>query len=483
MLFHSNLFLFLILPVSLFFFYFLEKFKRFYIKKVFFLIFISSIFYIYWSLEFYFLLIFSLLINYSISFFIAKKKKIFLYFGIIFNLFILLYFKYKNFFLENISMITNYNFDLTTLILPLGISFYTFQQISFLIDTYKKNIILFKLEEYWLFVTFFPQLIAGPIVFSNVFKKQLKNLNYTTNSKIFKIGITYLTIGLIKKILVADKLSIITDSIFVELSFGSIDTITAIIGLLSYSLQIYFDFSGYCDMALGLAIFFGIRLPINFNSPYQATNILDYWNRWHITLSNFIQNYLFKYISMPLARKAIVKNPSSSSLLFISSTLIPIFICFTLSGLWHGASWMFIIWGLYHSILIISYYLLKELTKINNFKFKLNRFSKILITHFFILISWIFFRSPNLEVALNMFASFSSDSFKLNILNKSNLKEIVTILILYMCVFYSPNSNKISKYIMIKKFKYLYLLFLLIFFYIIWNITSLNKNEFIYYQF
>ena len=220
------------------------------------------------------------------------------------NLIILGYFKYANFFLENINILTGNNFTLTKIILPLGISFFTFQQITFLVDTYLKKVENFNITKYFLFVTFFPQLIAGPIVHHKEMMPQFENnlsKNFTINN--FSIGLTTFVIGLFKKIVIADNIALYSDPIFFASANGLLLTFfEAWGGATAFMLQLYFDFSGYTDMALGIALLFGITLPINFASPFKSKNISEFWKYWHITLTRLIINYIYLPVSLNLSR-------------------------------------------------------------------------------------------------------------------------------------------------------------------------------------
>lgn len=309
------------------------------------------------------------------------SKKFLFTIGIVFNLALLGYFKYYNFFLENINNMFNVNIKYIQVALPLGISFFTFQQVSYLVDSYKGELKKYKFLEYVLFVCFFPQLVAGPIVLSKEMIPQFKDdkkrkLNYKNISE----GIYLFSIGLFKKVMIADTLSGIVSLGYNTI--GSINSFEAWFVALSFTLQLYFDFSGYWDMASGIAVMFNIRLPKNFNSPYKALNIQDFWRRWHITLGRFLTQYV--YIPLGGSRGSRVK------------TYRNLFIVFLVSGIWHGAGWTFIIWGALHGLAIVIHRIF-----IDNGN-KMNKILAWLITFIFVNLAWVFFRAPNLLIAGEM---------------------------------------------------------------------------------
>lgn len=258
----------------------------------------SLFFYGSWNYKYIFLILSSLLVNFYVGKAISclQFKKFFIWIGIVFNVALLGYFKYTDFFIQTVNDLTSYSIPLQNIVLPVGISFFTFQQIAYLVDIYtgKHNSEREGILSYSLFVTFFPQLVAGPIVHHSEMIPQFENkLTYQINWKNIYNGIFLFSIGLFKKVVIADSLSPI-----VGMSFDQIPALSfadAIIASLSYTLQLYFDFSGYSDMAVGIALMFNIRLPWNFNSPYQARSIQDFWRRWHITLSRWLSQYIYIY--------------------------------------------------------------------------------------------------------------------------------------------------------------------------------------------
>ena len=309
------------------------------------------------------------------------QRKIFLIIGIVFNLGGLGYFKYYDFFVSNINIILGINLPLLHILLPLGISFFTFQQLSFVIDSYKRYHLSYDFLDYCLFVTFFPQLIAGPIVLPTEMLPQFeaeenKKINWENMNK----GLYIFSIGLAKKVIIAD-----TIANFANAGFDMMDKLNFVeawLTSISYTLQLYFDFSGYCDMAMGIGLMFNIVLPINFNSPYKSTNIQEFWKRWHMTLGRFMTNYL--YIPLGGNRKGEIK------------TLRNLFIVFLASGIWHGAGWNFVIWGMLHGICILIHRVWKNSGR------KLNKIVGWFITMNLVNIFWIFFRAETVSDAMKV---------------------------------------------------------------------------------
>lgn len=323
MLFNSYIFILLFLPVTLIGYYIFNKFKKYKLAKTFLLV-MSIWFYAYFNITYLPIIITSIIFNFMIYKGMQKdklNKKILLIIGIIFNIGMLIYFKYFDFFIENINVLFKTDFALKHILLPLGISFFTFQQVSFVIDSYKQEVPSYKILDYALFVTFFPQLIAGPIVSHDEIVPQFEDLqNKKLNFDNFAKGIYAFTLGLAKKVLIADMFGKIVNYGFINA--GGLNTTNAILVMLAYTFQIYFDFSGYCDMATGIGLMFNIKLPMNFNSPYKSLNIIEFWKKWHITLTRFFTKYV--YIPLGGSKKGTAR------------TYANIFIIFFLSGIWHG---------------------------------------------------------------------------------------------------------------------------------------------------
>lgn len=434
MLFNSLNFLIFFFPLI----FLIRLFMPFIKKNIYILlvIFVSLVFYSIWEFYQIFFLVFSIFSNYYFSSLILKsgnklKKTIFI-FAILLNIFFLGYFKYTNFFIDNLNGLFNLNINTLNIILPLAISFYTFQQISFLIDIYKGNLTKVKFLNYFLYVSFFPQLIAGPIVHYSEFNHQVYKIN-KLSFKFINLGLFIFALGLFKKIFIADFFAIHVDYYYDNYTNQSLIDIHPLIISFFYTFQIYFDFSAYSDMAIGLALMFNIRLPINFNSPLKSTNISDFWKRWHITLSRFIESVIFNPIINSLRLKIRKKNYSYSKLIFI----YPLFISFLLSGLWHGANWTFVIWGCLHAVYIILHQFTKSLNFINIPK---------LIKQFFILyivsFAFIFFRSDNLTDSINIIGNIFDD-FDLLL---SNYLYILILILTSLFCFYMKNIYEILNY-------------------------------------
>jgi D-alanyl-lipoteichoic acid acyltransferase DltB (MBOAT superfamily) len=306
-----------------------------------FLILMSMWFYGYNSIHYLAILIISILLNYLIVELIYKFeniksiKRLLFFAGLALNIGILFYFKYYDFFMENVNTVFKTDFGYLSLTLPLGISFYTFQQLSYVIDSYRGESENYSLLEYSAYVSFFPQLIAGPIVYHNELIPQLRDeKNHRFNYENLSRGIYTFALGLAKKVLIADTFSKIVNIGYNNIS--DLNAVSAIIVMICYSFQIYFDFSGYCDMACGIGYMFNIKLPINFNSPYKAASISEFWDRWHMTLTRFFTKYI--YIPLGGSRKGKFR------------TYLNVLIVFFVSGVWHGANWTFILWGVINGL-------------------------------------------------------------------------------------------------------------------------------------
>ena len=349
-------------------------------------------FYAWWSPVHLILLIGSVIFNYTLHHYILKhKSKAVLTLGIVANLATLAYFKYADFLIANVAAISGLNLPMLNIILPLAISFFTFQQISFLYDTYIGRIHHCDFSRYCLFVVFFPQLIAGPIVLQKHTIPQFHLSNFQKQLFLnLSIGATLFIIGLFKKIVIADGMAPLVNQVFGLAEAGhSVPMQAAWIGTFAYTFQIYFDFSGYCDMALGLARLFGIKLPINFNSPYKALNIVDFWRRWHITLSAFLRDYLY----IPLGGN---KKGKLRRYINLMATMI-------LGGLWHGASWNFVFWGFLHGFYLTVNHAWGFVPKRDfGIPAPILRFFAHAITMVAVMVAWVFFRALNFEGAGNI---------------------------------------------------------------------------------
>ena len=446
----------------------------------------SIVFYSFWNISLTYVILISVLINYFLLKNLIKfKSKTILFVGIAFNTFYLIYYKYTDYILNtlfNFKIInTQINYDVA---LPLAISFFTFQQISFFIDSNKVKYKNLSLKKYILHVIFFPQLIAGPIVKIDELYLKLNNLYVSNKLIIYKnlfYGFSLISIGLFKKIIIAEYFTNITFE-FASIQPKDISSLETLLFAFAYSLEIYFDFSAYCDMALGSAKIFNIHLPINFNSPYKSKNFIEFWQRWHITLSRFINEYIFRNIYK------ITRKLSNISI----AISLPIIISFFISGLWHRAGNNFILWGLLHGLIVIF----NQFNK----KFKIisisSNFLSISVTFLLVSILWIPFRISNIDYVFYLFknifnfnlSEFYFDNYQI-IIGGLNYGNIFYYLLGFIIVFILPNIyqviDQLEKAEKTKKFiiyKFIFSLMTIILFVIsIANIEQFNK--FIYFQF
>lgn len=388
MLFNSYIFLFLFLPFTFFIYFYLNK-KRMTVASKGFLVFASLFFYAWWDIIYLPLILVSMLFNYvlgrELSGYQVNKRhysaKILLGVGIFFNLALLGYFKYSDFFIINLNRVIENDMPLMHLALPLAISFYTFQQIAYLVDSYRTETKAYDFLNYAVFVTFFPQLIAGPIVHHAEMMPQFEVLkNKVAHYRNIALGLFIFFIGLFKKVAIADTFAVWATQGFDVAKH--LNMLEAWITSLSYTFQLYFDFSGYTDMAIGIALLFNIKLPMNFFSPYKATSIQDFWRRWHITLSRFLKEYI--YIPLGGNRKGEIRTYSN------------LFTTFVLGGIWHGAGWTFVLWGMLHGGALVVHRFWQKIG------FKMPTLLAWFITFNFINIAWVFFRAINYKSAMKV---------------------------------------------------------------------------------
>ena len=412
MLFNSTEFIFLFLPFTFFIYFYLNSKKLVHASKAF-LVVSSLCFYGWWSLNYLPILLTSLLFNYTIGVTLSENKftlksinkKTILILGILANICLLAYFKYTDFFIDSINLTFDKNLQSLDLILPLAISFFTFQQIAYLVDSYKGLTKEHDFLNYTVFVTFFPQLIAGPIVHHKEMMPQFACLrNKLINYQNVAMGMFIFSIGLFKKLYIADSFGN-----FAAIGFNSPESLSFIDAWatsLSYTFQIYFDFSAYTDMAIGLGLLFNIKLPINFYSPYKSTNIQDFWRRWHITLSRFLKDYV--YIPLGGSRKGNFKTYNN------------LIATFLLGGLWHGAGFTFIAWGAMHGVALIIHRVWQS------FGVQLWSWLAWVVTFNFINISWVYFRAENFNTAnlivskMFEFSYLVSNKFSRDLANLTN---------------------------------------------------------------
>ncbi len=421
MVFSSTVFLFLFLPTFLTIYYICPSKLRNAI------LFTASLIFYAWEEPIYiFIMLFSTIFDYANGLLIEKSKnnitkRVIVIISVIGNLSILCFFKYSDFFITNINFVCNTNINLLKLVLPVGISFYTFQTMSYTIDVYRKKVSAQKnIINFAAYVTMFPQLVAGPIVRYKTIAKQLNKRQETISG--FVYGIRRFIIGLFKKVMIANNIGLLWETIIA----GNLDTLpvaTAWIGAISFSFQIYFDFSGYSDMAIGLGEMIGFHFLENFDHPYIAKSITEFWRRWHISLSTWFKEYI--YIPLGGSRKGMAKQ--------IRNLLI----VWGITGFWHGASWNFIFWGLYFGFLLIieKLFLLKILEKTKPIL-------RHLYTLFFVIISWVIFAFED----MTQIAQYIKAMFGINQAGMFNAETLYLlsnyILLLIICVLLSMEWQK-----------------------------------------
>lgn len=479
MLFNSFEFIFLFLPVTVVVFYYLlnQERKR---TAALWLVLASLFFYAWWNPPYLALLLISIVFNYVLSRALCRFEKadqstkgtIFLWIGILCNLFAIGYYKYFNFFLDTVNQAIGTTSISLNIILPLGISFYTFQQIAYLIDSHEGETQDDKFQDYCLFVSFFPQLIAGPIVTHQEMIPQFSDLS--KNSRLTKnltIGITIFAFGLFKKTVLADQISIYASPVFDAANQGvNLTIFEAWGGALAYTLQIYFDFSGYTDMAIGAARLFGFKLPTNFNSPYQAINIIDFWGRWHLTLTRFLTRYLYNPIALLMSRrrlrqgKALIKRGLGSPGAFAELVALPTLTTMFLAGLWHGAGWQYIVFGLLHGVYLTVNHGWHMLRKLMGHNLKesswLGRRISHTLTFLSVVVAMVFFRAPNVNTGISVllsmidFKGLTGGEYFINFVfgnPKTGAGDprfgIVFVLVLLLIAFLLPNTQEwVSNY-------------------------------------
>ena len=437
MLFNSFIFIFVFLPVTLAGFFAIGS-RGHHRVAIAWLVGASLFFYGWWNPAYLGLMLGSILFNYSIGVALGGYKqasagKWLLVFGVAGNLGLLGYFKYANFFVENIHLLTGADFNLENIVLPLAISFFTFQQIAYLVDAYRGETREYNFLHYCLFVTFFPQLIAGPIVHHKEMLPQFaRDWIYKLNYEHLAIGVTIFTIGLFKKVVLADGVSEYATPVFAAAEMGVVlDFHEAWIGALAYTFQLYFDFSGYSDMAIGLATMFGIKLPLTFNSPYKASSITEFWHCWHMTLSRFLRDYL--YFPLGGNRKGKTRR------------YINLMITMLLGGLWHGAGWTFILWGVLHGFYLVinhAWHGLRGWLNMAPGKSSCaGRGVARLITFTAVVVGWVLFRAESLTGAGRMLSPmFGGNGFSVPSSWSDGVGMLVFLLLL---AWYAPNTQQI----------------------------------------
>lgn len=442
MLFNSPEFIFLFLPITLIMYFILAHFNR--LSSLIWLSAASLFFYGYWNPRYLPLIGGSILFNYLSGRCILslqqkefpKLSKYTLIFGISGDLLLLGYYKYADFFITIENQLAHAQHSLLGVILPLGISFFTFTQIAYLVDCFRNDVKEQSFIKYILFVTYFPHLIAGPILHHKEMIPQFGQKSHLGSNPNLSAGLAMFAIGLAKKLFFADTIASLSNMMFdAAHATGALTTSDAWLGALAYTLQIYFDFSGYSDMAIGLSILFGVKLPINFYSPYKANSIIEFWRRWHITLSRFLRDYL--YVPLGGNRKGHARR------------YLNLFITMLLGGLWHGAGWTFLIWGALHgTYLIINHgwrYLCQELNL--TLKGHLYETAATLLTFLSVMIAWVFFRAPDTKTAfVFLHAMFSFAPISATPQTVLTSDKIMLGLLLFIAWFLPNSLQIISRY-------------------------------------
>lgn len=465
-------------------------FKRSVLRNTF--LFVASIFFYYKAGGYYFfLLLFSTLVDYSIGLGIGKAKKhkirkLLLILSLVVNLGVLVYFKYSYFIADILHQtigvqfnIVNYfsiftneffktNLDVSQILLPVGISFFTFQTISYSVDVYRKRIQPVKnILDFGFYVSFFPQLVAGPIVRAWEFIPQLHK-KYVLSEKRFWSAVWLIMGGLFKKMVISDYLSVnLVDRVFdAPMMYSGVELL---MGAYGYTMQIYCDFSGYTDIAIGVALILGFNLPNNFNLPYVATSITDFWRRWHISLSSWLRDYL--YIPLGGNRKGNIRRG------------INLMITMLIGGLWHGAGWLFIIWGTLHGLALLFEKVVFGIFKKNNIK--MPKFVGFLFTFHFLVVTWIVFRSPDLETLQLFFIRIKTafSIYDVSVLFQSYTNVLLVMFLGYMIHWLPSELEKLIKFNLIKANIIIKMILVVAFGVIIYQFSLMDIKPFIYFRF
>lgn len=474
MVFSSIVFLLYFLPAFLITYYFADKkFKNL-------VILLFSIFFYSWGApRFIFVILGTTFLDYHLVKWMDHTKgvlhrRLMLALSVSVNLGLLFYFKYSNFFIENINALLSLSgvntIQWVKLVLPIGISFYTFETITYVVDVYRR--VHKPLKNFWdyqLYIILFPKLIAGPIIRYHDLADQItdRSPNDTIDNKL--TGFYRFIIGLAKKILIANQMGMQADKIF-AMQIPELDTYTAWIGILAYTFQIYFDFSGYSDMAIGLGKMIGFRFPENFNSPYISESISEFWRRWHISLGSWMKNYLY----IPLGGNKV----ASRGRLYFN-----LWIVFLASGFWHGASWSFVIWGAYHGLFLVleRSFLLSAFARIG-------RLPRILITFFIVVIGWVFFRVTNVDDAFAYLGRMFSFSTQGSLSFDSEFYTFFFIAFLFSFLTCFKYGLKIQDAVFFSTYKLrrhfgIFIISSVLLFLSVCSITSFGFNPFIYFRF
>jgi alginate O-acetyltransferase complex protein AlgI len=444
MLFNSYSFLLVFLPAALFVFYGLRHFGWL-SASVASLTLASIAFYAYWKPPDTLILLGSIGFNFLVSKHLVRldgpRSRMFLILGVCGNLSVLFYFKYFNFFVSNVAAAGGFEYAARAIVMPIGISFFTFTQIAYLVDCFRSRTSEQNLVKYALFVSIFPHLIAGPIIHHAQMRPQFDAIaRRPIDSELIKMGIVIFVIGLAKKVLLADNLVAGADLVFNAADHGMAPGFTtAWMGVLSYTLQIYFDFSGYSDMAIGLALLFGLRLPVNFDSPYKSRSIIEFWRRWHITLSTWLRDYLY----IPLG------GNRHGELMRLRNIFITMF----LGGIWHGAGWTFVIWGALHgSYIVANHALLLRAARgarpqtMSSISSTLAAAGKQALTLLLVMLAWVFFRAKSVAGAWLVLRGMTAGTASSGSALAAGPTLYLWIVLGAAIALFAPNTQQLARY-------------------------------------
>ncbi len=476
MVFSSILFLTLFLPLFLLLYHLVPRqFKNIFILLS------SVLFYSWGAPKFIFVVLCTTFLDFYLVQFMyqsqkASKRKLLLVASLILNLGLLVYFKYCGFFVENINHLLSVfgggKIEWTKIVLPIGISFFTFESITYVIDVYRKiHKPLTKFWDYQLYILLFPKLIAGPIVRYHEIADQFSDRSKFNSAEYKLSGFFRFCLGLSKKVLIANTMAITADAIFSSPT-DSLSSSQAWIGIISYAFQIYFDFSGYSDMAIGLGQIIGFKFPENFNNPYTSQSVTEFWRRWHMTLGSWMKNYLY----IPLGGN----KTNSKYRVYFNLCLV-----FIASGFWHGASWTFIFWGAYHGLFLIleKVFLLRWLKQIG-------KIGSIVYAFFVVLIGWVFFRAENIPAALSFIKNLFAFDFNTHFFFESHYYFCLALAFLFSFFTVSKFGEKIQQFFYSSEIKMnpwqtivFSLTCLFLFYFSIGSISTSSFNPFIYFRF
>lgn len=412
----------------------------------------SLVFYGWWNPAYVPLLVGSMVANYLIGGYLMRRpSRLLLILGVAANVALLGYYKYTGFLFGSLDSLLGLGWSVGDIILPLAISFFTFQQVAYLVDAHDGEVSEHDFVNYCLFISFFPQLIAGPITHHGEMLKQFKD-GSTFRPRIdnISLGITVFVLGLFKKVIIADPLGANASPIFAVAADGTVPALyDAWFGALTYTLQIYFDFSGYSDMAIGLGLMFGLRLPVNFNSPFKAHNVIDYWSRWHMTLTRFLTAYIYNPIVMRITRsrmaagKPMPRRGKMSLGTFAVLVAYPTVLTMFISGVWHGAGWQFVVFGLLHGFYLVVAHGFRAYKARRGLPLDSNKLvhhcGAVLLTFLCVVVAMVFFRAESVTAAMAMLSGMVGLSEQTTKFDKS---DFLTIALLLAFVWLMPNVQQ-----------------------------------------